>query len=195
MEQLHPQFLIYLDDKASFMANLVRSTKATPSNKAPFLATYRRLLVINGANLNLLGVREPEIYGATTLQDIENRLTQTANTHDIELIFVQSNFEGELIDAIQQHGLLGEDDKLVDGVMINPAGFTHTSVVLRDALLAINKPFIEVHLSNIHRREPFRSHSYFSDRAIGIICGLGHLGYDMALDYFLHQYSLASEAN
>ena len=148
------------------------------------MATYRRLLVVNGANLNLLGVREPEIYGATTLQDIENRLTQTANTHDIELIFVQSNFEGELIDAIQQHGLLGEDDKLVDGVIINPAGFTHTSVVLRDALLAINKPFIEVHLSNIHRREPFRSHSYFSDRAIGMICGLGHLGYDMALDYF-----------
>lgn len=150
--------------------------------------SYQRLLLINGPNLNLLGLREPEIYGTTTLDDIEQRLSHTAAKHDIELICIQSNHEGELVDTIQHYGLLADSEDFIDGVIINPAAFTHTSVSLRDALLAINKPFIEVHLSNIHSREPFRTHSYFSDQAVGVICGLGHLGYDMALSYFLEQY-------
>lgn len=146
---------------------------------------HRRVLLINGPNLNLLGLREPEIYGHTTLQDIEQRLDKTAEKHDLELISIQSNHEGELVDAIQHHGLLADNEDGIDAVIINPAAFTHTSVALRDALLAINKPFVEVHLSNIHSREPFREHSYFSDKAVGVICGLGHLGYDMALNYFI----------
>lgn len=146
---------------------------------------YQRILLINGPNLNLLGLREPEIYGSTTLEDIEYRLSDTAKANDVVLICIQSNHEGELVDAIQYYGLLADEEDLVDAVIINPAAFTHTSVALRDALLATNKPFVEVHLSNIHSREPFRAHSYFSDRAVGVICGLGHLGYDMALSYFL----------
>lgn len=146
---------------------------------------HRRVLLINGPNLNLLGLREPEIYGHTTLQDIEQRLDKTAEKHDLELISIQSNHEGELVDAIQHHGLLADNEDRIDAVIINPAAFTHTSVALRDALLAINKPFVEVHLSNIHSREPFREHSYFSDKAVGVICGLGHLGYDMALNYLI----------
>lgn len=149
---------------------------------------YRRILLINGPNLNLLGLREPEIYGYTTLHDIEQRLNNTAEKHHIELISIQSNHEGDLVDAVQHHGLLADSEDKIDAVIINPAAFTHTSVALRDALLAINKPFIEVHLSNIHSREPFREHSYFSDKAVGVICGLGHLGYDMALNYFIESF-------
>lgn len=149
---------------------------------------YRRVLLINGPNLNLLGLREPEIYGYTTLHDIEQRLNNTAEKHHIELISIQSNHEGDLVDAVQHHGLLADSEDKIDAVIINPAAFTHTSVALRDALLAINKPFIEVHLSNIHSREPFREHSYFSDKAVGVICGLGHLGYDMALNYFIESF-------
>lgn len=154
---------------------------------SPKLFQHRRILLINGPNLNLLGLREPHIYGHTTLQDIEQRLTATAHAQNIELISIQSNHEGELVDAVQHHGILADAEDLIDAVIINPAAFTHTSVALRDALLGINKPFIEVHLSNIHSREPFRSHSYFSDKAVGVICGLGHLGYDMALSYLLQQ--------
>lgn len=156
------------------------STAATP--------LHRKVLLINGPNLNLLGLREPEIYGSTTLANIEQRLMETCHKHDIELISIQSNHEGELVDAVQHHGLLADDEDKIDAVIINPAAFTHTSVALRDAILAIEKPFIEVHLSNIHSREPFREHSYFSDKAVGVICGLGHLGYDMALDYFIEHY-------
>lgn len=145
----------------------------------------RHLLIINGANLHLLGKREPHIYGTTTLADIEQRLHATAQTHGIRLSFVQSNHEGVLVDTLGQMGLLADESERFDGVIINPAGFTHTSVVLRDALLASDKPFIEVHLSNVHAREPFRHHSYFSDKAVGVICGLGDMGYDMALEWFL----------
>lgn len=149
---------------------------------------HRRILLINGPNLNLLGVREPDIYGHNTLGDIEQRLIDTAKKHCIELISIQSNHEGELIDAIQHYGLLADSEDMIDAVIINPAAFTHTSVALRDALLATDKPFIEVHLSNIHSRESFRSRSYFSDKAVGVICGLGHLGYDMALNYFIKHF-------
>lgn len=143
----------------------------------------KKILLINGPNLHLLGKREPEIYGTTTLNDIIERLTKTAKSHGIELISLQSNHEGDIVDAIGNLGLLCESP--IDAVIINPAAFTHTSVAIRDALSAINKPFIEVHLSNVHAREPFRSHSYFSDKAVGVICGLGDMGYDMALMWFL----------
>lgn len=150
----------------------------------------KHILVINGANLNLLGKREPQIYGYQTLADIEVDLAQRALAHGLQLTFFQSNAEYELIHKIQYHGLLTLDEReKIDAVIINPAGFTHTSVVLRDALLAIDKPFVEVHLSNIHRREPFRHHSFFSDKADAVICGLGALGYISALDYFIDKFA------
>ncbi len=145
----------------------------------------RKILLVNGPNLNLLGKREPDIYGHTTLADIETRLTTRAASYHIEIICIQSNHEGQLVDEIQHYGLLADAPSQVDAIIVNPAAFTHTSVALRDALLATQKPFIEVHLSNVHAREPFRQHSYLSDVAIGVICGLGHLGYQMALDYWL----------
>ena len=144
-----------------------------------------RLLLINGVNLNLLGKREPEIYGHTTLSNIETSLISQAAKHNIELKCIQSNHEGQLVDDIQHYGLLADTESQVDAIIINPGAFTHTSVALRDALLATKKPFVEVHLSNVHSREPFRHHSYLSDVATGVICGLGHLGYQMALSYWL----------
>ena len=144
-----------------------------------------KLLLVNGVNLNLLGKREPEIYGHMTLVDIEKRLVERAAQHGIELTCIQSNHEGDLVDKIQHYGLLADKSAQADAIIINPAAFTHTSVALRDALLATQKPFIEVHLSNVHAREPFRHHSYLSDVAVGVICGLGHMGYEMALDYWL----------
>ena len=138
------------------------------------------ILVLHGPNLNLLGKREPGIYGADTLDAINTRLSQQAAHADVTLDSFQSNHEGVLIDRVQQAGLDG-----TQFIVINPAAFTHTSVALRDALLAVNIPFIEVHLSNVHSRENFRHHSYLSDRAIGVICGLGPLGYELALSYAL----------
>lgn len=157
----------------------------TPSKQNADKTLTHKLLLVNGVNLNLLGKREPEIYGHTILADIEERLIARAAQHGIELICIQSNHEGRLIDDIQYHGLLADTALQVDAIIINPAAFTHTSVALRDALLATQKPFIEVHLSNVHAREPFRHHSYLSDVAVGVICGLGHLGYQMALSYWL----------
>ncbi|MGP4713538.1 MULTISPECIES: type II 3-dehydroquinate dehydratase [unclassified Psychrobacter] len=171
---------------------------SSTSSSSPFISNNhndssltRKILLVNGVNLNLLGKREPEIYGHTTLADIEARLTAFAAKYDIKLICIQSNIEGELVDSIQHYGLLAQTSAQVDAIIINPAAFTHTSVALRDALLATQKPFIEVHLSNVHQREAFRQHSYFSDVAVGVICGLGASGYDMALNYWLtHTYSL-----
>lgn len=134
-----------------------------------------KFLVLHGPNLNLLGQREPEIYGATTLQDINNRLQQQAQAAGHQLDFLQSNAEHELVDAIQSAR------QTYDFILINPAAFTHTSVAIRDALAAVAIPFIEIHLSNVHRRETFRQHSYFSDIAVGVICGLGAQGYELAL--------------
>lgn len=147
------------------------------------IATSKKLALINGANLHLLGKREPHLYGTTTLRDIEQRLQAQAAQHAIELIAFQSNHEGVIVDFIGEIGLLAA--RPVDGIIINPAAFTHSSIAIRDALSALNKPFIEVHLSNVHAREPFRSHSYFSDKAVGVICGLGDIGYDMALQWFI----------
>ena len=134
------------------------------------------ILVLNGPNLNLLGVREPAVYGVQTLPDIENGLRIKAAGLGHEAAFLQSNAEHALIDRIHQ-GLR----ELVDFILINPGAYTHTSIALRDALLATQIPFIEVHLSNIHAREAFRRHSYLSDIAKGVICGFGALGYELAL--------------
>ncbi|ENM5738825.1 type II 3-dehydroquinate dehydratase [Vibrio mimicus] len=134
-----------------------------------------RILVLNGPNLNLLGLREPAHYGSQTLKQIVSTLRDQAQKAGIELEHLQSNREYELIETI--HQAFGN----VDFIIINPAAFTHTSVALRDALLGVAIPFIEVHLSNVHAREPFRHHSYLSDQAQGVICGLGAQGYEFAL--------------
>jgi 3-dehydroquinate dehydratase-2 len=139
------------------------------------------LLVLNGPNLNLLGTREPEHYGRTTLEDIGNRLRRQAQQAGHRLDFFQSNAEHELVDRVQQ-----TRDEDVAFILINPAAFTHTSVALRDALAAVAIPFIEIHLSNVHAREPFRAHSYFSDIAVGVIAGLGAQGYELGLLAALH---------
>ncbi len=140
------------------------------------------ILVINGPNLNLLGTREPDVYGRETLADIEKRLQARVAGQGRTLDFFQSNHEGHLVDRIHAARL-----ESVQCIIINPAAYTHTSVAIRDALLAVDIPFIEVHLSNVHKREPFRHHSYFSDVATGVICGLGSLGYDLATDAALRQ--------
>ncbi|GAA3562738.1 MULTISPECIES: type II 3-dehydroquinate dehydratase [Marinobacter] len=140
------------------------------------------ILVLHGPNLNMLGTREPEVYGRETLADIDERLQQQAADAGHHLLHLQSNAEYELIERLHEARREG-----VDFVIINPAAFTHTSVALRDAILASDIPFIEVHLSNVHAREAFRHHSYFSDIAIGVICGLGSQGYDLALQAALNQ--------
>lgn len=144
-----------------------------------------RILVLHGPNLNLLGTREPEHYGRMTLADINLSLARLANSVDVELEAFQSNHEGALIERIHAAREQG-----VRAIIINPAAYTHTSVALRDALAAVAIPFVEVHLSNVHAREPFRHHSYFSDLAIGVICGLGHEGYRLALEFLLNRINL-----
>jgi 3-dehydroquinate dehydratase-2 len=139
-----------------------------------------RILVLHGPNLNLLGTREPSLYGTDTLESINARLTEAARAAGADLTAFQSNFEGELIGRVHQ--------AQADGtafILINPAGFTHTSVALRDALAGVKIPFIEVHLSNVFAREPFRHHSFFTDLAVGMVCGLGARGYELALQYAL----------
>ena len=155
-----------------------RKTASKPAEKA-------RILVIHGPNLNLLGTREPEHYGRTTLSDINLALAQLAATADVELEAFQSNHEGALIERIH-----AARDQGVRAIIINPAAYTHTSVALRDALAGVAIPFVEVHLSNVHARESFRHHSYFSDLAIGVICGLGHEGYRFALEYLLNKINI-----
>lgn len=139
------------------------------------MSTVKRILLINGPNLNLLGLREPGHYGNDSLDSIVFALTAKSTELGVTLEHIQSNAEHEIIDAI--HQAYGK----VDFIIINPAAFTHTSVAIRDALLGVAIPFIEVHLSNVHAREPFRHHSYLSDKAVGVICGLGKDGYEFAL--------------
>ncbi|MHB0774399.1 type II 3-dehydroquinate dehydratase [Halomonas sp. WWR20] len=141
-----------------------------------------RLLVLNGPNLNLLGTREPDIYGATTLEDIRLRLAQRALEAGHQLDWLQSNAEHLLIERI--HAARSDG---TDFILFNPAAFTHTSVALRDALTGVAIPFIELHLSNVHAREPFRQHSYFSDVAKGVIAGFGADSYELALEAALRQ--------
>ena len=140
------------------------------------MSKHTSILVIQGPNLNLLGTREPAVYGKTTMADIHHKLGEIAQACLVDLSTYQSNHEGELIDRIQKAKQDG-----IDFIIINPGAFTHTSVALRDALAGVAIPFTEVHLSNIHQREEFRKHSYFSDIATGVICGLGAIGYELAL--------------
>ena len=133
------------------------------------------LLLINGPNLNLVGKREPTIYGARTLEDIEGDLSTLASQLEVELNFFQSNSEGEMIDCIQKS--VGS----IDGIIINAGAYTHTSIALRDALLGVAIPYVEVHLSNIYSREEFRHKSFLSDRALGLVCGFGANSYHLAL--------------
>jgi 3-dehydroquinate dehydratase II len=142
----------------------------------------KRILVLHGPNLNLLGQREPEHYGSSTLEAIDRRLTDRAQRAGCTLVAYQSNEEGELVKRIHQ---AQRDD--VDFIIINPAAYTHTSIALRDALAAVRIPFIEVHLSNVFAREKFRHLSYFTDLAVGVISGLGGTGYELALEYALQQ--------
>ena len=146
----------------------------------------KSILVLHGPNLNLLGTREPELYGRITLNDINDKLLNQARAKGANLVFFQSNAESALVDRVQ----LARDDG-TDFIIINPAAFTHTSIALRDALAAVEIPFIEVHLSNVFAREDFRKESYFSDIAVGVICGLGANGYELALQHAL-QFSLRS---
>lgn len=140
------------------------------------------ILVIHGPNLNLLGKREPEVYGHLTLEDINQQLITQAQNLNITLDTFQSNWEGAVVDRIHQAQQDG-----VQFIIINPAALTHTSVAVRDALLGVAIPFIEVHLSNVHAREAFRHHSYLSDKAVGVICGLGAKGYAFALDFAIEK--------
>ncbi|KAJ5732168.1 dehydroquinase class II [Penicillium malachiteum] len=135
------------------------------------------ILLINGPNLNLLGTREPHLYGSTSLADVEANAKSLAKTKNIALETFQSNNEGAIIDRIQ------EARGNVDAILINPGALTHTSVAVRDALLGVSIPFIEIHITNIHTREAFRHHSYFSDKAVACIIGLGVYGYEAGLEY------------
>ena len=143
------------------------------------------ILVLHGPNLNLLGEREPDVYGTTTLADINQRLEQLARASNHRLLHMQSNAEYELVERVQAARREG-----IDFILINPAAFTHTSVALRDALAAVAIPFIEIHLSNTHAREDFRQRSYFSDLALGVICGLGAQGYELGLQAALKRLDL-----
>ncbi|CAK7221642.1 hypothetical protein SBRCBS47491_004598 [Sporothrix bragantina] len=159
----------------------------------------RRILLINGANLNLLGAREPHIYGTTTLGDVVESAKAQAKELGVELDVFQSNHEGAIVDRIQEAGGYGHlinrpegaavpsaealAAKEADVIIINPGGFTHTSVVIRDALLGINKPFIELHVSQVHSREQWRHHSYFHDKATAVVAGMGAYGYTAAVEF------------
>ena len=138
------------------------------------MSQIHRILLLNGPNLNMLGAREPKHYGSISLTSIEEKIQTLATQHNVKVECFQANSEEKLINKIH------ESFQQVDFILINPAAYTHTSVALRDALLAVSIPFVEIHLSNVHKREAFRHHSYFSDVAEGVICGLGAKGYEFA---------------
>lgn len=153
-----------------------KKTQPQPESDLP------KILVLHGPNLNLLGTREPDIYGHVTLGDIHESMEAAARAASVQLESFQSNHEGELIDRVQAAASEG-----VRFIIVNPGGYTHTSIALRDAFAAVGIPFVEVHLSNIHAREPFRKRSFFSALATGVICGFGAQGYHMALQYALNR--------
>ncbi|KAM0326639.1 hypothetical protein ACHAQA_006508 [Verticillium albo-atrum] len=136
-----------------------------------------RILLINGPNLNLLGTREPQLYGSTTLADVVDLAQAQASDLKVHLESFQSNHEGAIVDRI--HEARGN----IDAIVINPGAYTHTSVAIRDALLGVDIPFVEIHVSNVHAREEWRRHSYFSDKAVAVICGLGTYGYTAAVEF------------
>jgi 3-dehydroquinate dehydratase-2 len=154
------------------------------------VARAKNVLVINGPNLNLLGAREPAIYGTKTLAQIEQRLRLQAEAAGASLAFFQTDSEAELVARIQRAGR-----ERVDFIIINPAAYTHTSVAARDALAAVGIPYVEVHLSNVFAREAFRHHSYFTDLAAGMLCGWGPKGYELALEFVLQKPSLPPYAH
>ncbi|PKS05127.1 hypothetical protein jhhlp_008494 [Lomentospora prolificans] len=150
-----------------------------------------RILILNGPNLNLLGTREPTIYGSSTLNDILDGVKKLVADRPVQIDTFQANLEGALIERIHQ-----ARQDAVDFIIINPAGYTHTSVAIRDALLGVSIPFLELHLSNVHAREPWRHHSYFSDKAVGVICGLGEYGYTAAVEFAIrHAHKLRENAS
>jgi 3-dehydroquinate dehydratase-2 len=161
----------------------------------------RKVLLINGPNLNLLGTREPQIYGSTTLPEVVSSTIARGKDLNIEVVPFQSNHEGQIVDFIQSHfvppsakadatdSAASSKGKQRTAIILNPAAFTHTSVSIRDALLATSFPFVEVHISNIHSREPWRNHSYFSDKAVGVIMGLGVFGYQAALEFWAQRWN------
>ncbi|WP_346844763.1 type II 3-dehydroquinate dehydratase [uncultured Rothia sp.] len=146
------------------------------------------IFVLNGPNLNMLGIRKPEVYGTTTLADIERQVKERAETHELNIEFMQSNHEGVLIDEIQRA------HSEAAAIIINPAAFTHTSVAIHDALEAAQLPLVEVHLSNVHRREEFRHRSYVSLQATAVIAGAGAFGYSMAVDFLANMLSQTKES-
>jgi 3-dehydroquinate dehydratase II len=168
----------YMDGRSqSVLVSLHSTLQSTQHRIEKKNDMAKTVLLLNGPNLNLLGTREPEIYGSTTLKDVENAASKQADDIGLQLHTFQSNHEGALLDRIQQ--ARGN----VQFIIINPGGLTHSSVALRDSLLAVEIPFLELHVSNVHAREPWRNHSYLSDKAVGVICGLGVFGYTAALDF------------
>jgi 3-dehydroquinate dehydratase-2 len=162
----------------------MKTKKPAGGARSERTAQPRKILVLHGPNLNLLGMREPGHYGHDTLAQIDGRLQEMAKAAGARLDSFQSNSEGDLVDRVQQ-----AKSEAVDFIVINPAAYTHTSVALRDALAAVAIPFVEVHLSNVFAREAFRHHSYFSELAVGVISGLGAMGYELALEFAL-QYQV-----
>jgi 3-dehydroquinate dehydratase II len=162
------------------------SNKSGAKNDKRETSRQARVLVLHGPNLNLLGRREPEIYGTTTLADIHVTMEARARARGVQIESYQSNSEGELIDRIQAAAIEG-----IEFIIINPGAYSHTSIAIPDALRGVAIPYIEVHISNIHAREAFRHHSHFSASAIGVICGLGVQGYDLALDAALDRIEKA----
>lgn len=175
---------------------LIIPTCLRPFTPSPTITMTRRILLINGPNLNLLGRREPHIYGSTTLSEAQERARMQVRELGAELEIFQSNHEGAIVDRIPEAagwGLNAGGDGgnraasgcggKVSAIIINPGALTHTSVAIRDALLGVDIPFVEVHLSNVHAREPFRGHSYLSDKAVAVICGLGVYGYTAAIEF------------
>jgi 3-dehydroquinate dehydratase-2 len=146
----------------------------------------RNILIINGPNLNLLGTREPGLYGTTTLQDVMNDAQSQAKSLGIDIQDFQSNTEGDIVDRIQAAAL--SNQPRVDGIVINPGALTHTSVAVRDALLGVDIPFVEIHVTNVHAREPWRRHSYLSDKAEAVVCGLGTYGYTVGIHYLVKHF-------
>lgn len=158
-------------------------TSTTTTTTTP-ATNPKRILLLNGPNLNLLGHREPQIYGTTTLPSLLTHLTTISQTHSITLTTYQSNHEGALVDRIHRCLLSSDPEDKVDAIIINPGAYTHTSVAIRDAILGVGVPFVEVHISNVHAREEFRRHSYLSDKAQAVICGLGVFGYVAAVEFW-----------